>query len=456
MVGPRPNVPSRLAARGALRPSEPQALGSDWVTFRTAAKWPRQRPKEPNIARKPSGLIGLGAALTLAALGASAVAPLSAGASVAPKTTLLVASEGVKNNIPTMTGTLTLVNPAQGKTGFEAKIPSLPTAIAVLPNGGAYVAGVGSDVQGLPGSVTPVSATGVVGKPIKVPSDSMAAAATPNGKTVYVLGGLDAATQPPSTPGTLTPVSTATNKPAAVIKVAPNPSGMTMALNGSAIYVLGQKTASEVATASGKVTSLRVAANAVVVSPDSKWAYFSVPGKLAVQPVNASTHALAKPIDMGDSVPQALAVSPTGKDLYVLGTPAAAMGGDQSDRLTVISTSSDKVVKTINVGSFIAALGWTVKVTPDGKSAVVLSWGTGKGQASLIAVSTATFKTGPVLEVGVAAEDFTVGANDLVYVLDLGTSNKDPGGIVTVDLASASVGKLIKVPALAGRLGTAP
>ena len=365
--------------------------------------------KEPTIARNYLGLKVLAAAAGFAALGASAVTPVSAGATAPAKATVLVASEGVKNGVPTLTGTLTEVNVSQGETGFEAKIPSLPTGVALLPAGGAYVAGVGSDELGLPGFVTPVSPAGVVGKTIKVASDALAAIATPDGRTVYVLSGLDAATQPASTPGSLTPVSTAANKANTVIKVAANPSGMVMAPDGTAIYVLGQKTVSIVATGTGRVSSLSLAANAVVASPNSKWAFFSVPGKREVQPVNASTHAMGTAIGTGSSVPQALAIAPSGADLYVVGTPDASTGGEKADTLAVISTATGHVVKTIILGSFPGTLGWTVKVTPDGQSAVVLSWGTGKGQASLTAVSTSTFKLGPALKVGVAAEDFSIG-----------------------------------------------
>lgn len=271
---------------------------------------------------------------------------VAAGAQ-APSTWLYVASEGVRGDVPTLTGTLTAVRTANGKARYEAKVPALPSAVAVTPSGSAYVAGVGSDELGLPGSVTPVGASGAVGKPIKVASDAMGAVSTPNGKTVYVLSGTDAATQPPSTPGVLTPITTATDKVGTAIKVAPSPIGMAMSPNGATVYVMGQNSASEVATASGTVTTIRLAVDAAAISPTTNWAYFAVPSKLEIVPVNAPGHSIGPPIGTGTATPRALAISADGLYLYALGAPGAAIGNGASSSkgtasLTVISTRTHK------------------------------------------------------------------------------------------------------------------
>jgi YVTN family beta-propeller protein len=91
-----------------------------------------------------------------------------------------------------------------------AAVGKMPTAIAITPDGKtAYVTNADS------GTVTPIStATNRPGKPIKVGREPVGIAITPDGKTAYVANYYS---------GTVTPVRTATNTTERPIKAGRGP-----------------------------------------------------------------------------------------------------------------------------------------------------------------------------------------------------------------------------------------
>jgi YVTN family beta-propeller protein len=96
-----------------------------------------------------------------------------------------------------------------------------PHDLAITPNGRTlYLLG---------GTVIPVrTASNTVGKAIRVGSDPSAIAVTPNGKTAYVAN---------SGSGTVTPINTATNKAGPAIRVGRDPSALVITPNGKTVYV---------------------------------------------------------------------------------------------------------------------------------------------------------------------------------------------------------------------------
>ena len=86
--------------------------------------------------------------------------------------------------------------------------------------------------------VVPIATSNyILGKAIAVGTNPQAIAITPDGKAAFVLNGIDAATTPPSTPVTLTPIDLVTDTASAPVKVGTQPLSMTMSPNGKLVYV---------------------------------------------------------------------------------------------------------------------------------------------------------------------------------------------------------------------------
>src|SRR5215472_5031808 len=111
-------------------------------------------------------------------------------------------------------------------TGTSRPGPALPAH----PAPPARVVYVGNLDSGGPGSVTPITiATNTPGKPIAAGRFPLFMAVTPDGKTVYVSN---------NTPGTVTPINTATNKPGTAIKIGPYAAQIAFTPDGRTAYVI--------------------------------------------------------------------------------------------------------------------------------------------------------------------------------------------------------------------------
>ena len=169
-------------------------------------------------------------------------------------------------------GTVTPFSTSTNEAGAPIQVGAQPDAIVVTPDGKtAYVA---EDSQ--PGAVTPIrTATSTAGHPIAVgASDAVAIAITPNGKTAYVVC---ANAQPDGTldQGTVTPVSTATDKAGRPIYVGYDPSAIVVTPNGKTAYVINtdSQTVTPISTATNKAGApiqLWSFPVAVVITPNGK------------------------------------------------------------------------------------------------------------------------------------------------------------------------------------------
>jgi DNA-binding beta-propeller fold protein YncE len=157
------------------------------------------------------------------------------------------------------------------------------------------------------------------------------AAASPNGRTIYVLG--EGASDP-----IVTPIDTKTN------------------------------------TAMPAITLAEPGAASIVIAPDGKTAYVSTDS--GVVPINTSTKTAGEPIARRDAW-RLMAFTPNGKILYALGQSGTAVAAIQtsSNRVTRISLPA---VKGPEVPSGIV-------FTPDGKTAYVLE-GVQEGKSGASAV----------------------------------------------------------------------
>jgi DNA-binding beta-propeller fold protein YncE len=372
------------------------------------------------------------------------------------------------------------LTPPVGPT--KASNQLFPFSLAVAPGAKTlYVLAFGSDEYGSPGRLVPIStADYTAGAPIAVGRDPQGMAITPNGRTGYVLNGTDAATTPATTPGTVTPVDLSGGKALSPVPVGPVPLSMDMAPNGQFLYVLGSSikdgaptgepsTITPVSTATnraGAVIKLPVAmgafpASGLVFTPNSATAY--VVTASGVLPVTTSSAAVGHLVGLPTSMPVALAVTPNGATLVEVGTPITARekGSPYADNVTLalISTATGKVGKVVTLGSEPGAVSWKVLVAPDGLMAYVLVSAQNPSasplvsdQSTVIPVDLATAKAAKAIDVGTNAQTMALGPGaSTLYVLDSGSYNGPgaahnvPGSVVPVATATGTAGPAITV-----------
>ena len=424
----------------------------------------RQRPGLRSGISGSAVALGLGAMVAVAVLsGATAQGAtpvrVQVSAGVPISSDLLVASTGLDQSGGTaLPGALSVLSTTTNAVAKTIKVATDPVSLAAGASGTtAYLLGAGSDVDGLPGSLFSINVTtGVVGQGLSTGVSPQEVKIAPGGKTIYVLDAYDAATQQPS--GYLVAVNALSFTATKPLKVAAGPTAMVLSPDGRSALVLGASTMSLV-NLSGqqpKVTAqLALQAYSAVITPSSKVAYIvghSVPGPIEVIPMEISSGALLPAVMTGASVPAALAISPNGQYVYVVGTPDPGLGATQGT-VTVISTSTGKVQKTIDLGAYPKNNYWAVAVSPNGKTIYALGYGSATQQGLVVPVVAATGKAGKALPVGYNAGQIAFAANGKwAYVLDEGSQSgktRSPGGVVPVNLSNNSVGKLVPVPAYA-------
>jgi len=386
-------------------------------------------------------------------LAAASMAAVNMAAASMPAAPLVVASTSISSaGNPTGMGALTVINTSTNVASTPIKVDADPVALGVSSNGAtAYVVGAYNDDTGAPGPLIQVStSTHTVGKTVKVPNP-IGVAVPPSGNTVYVLGGFDGASQPVGTPSDLYPVDTATGAIGKVIKVASNPSEIAVTPNGRDLYVLGASEVTPVVTATfAAAAAVKLTATGIAVSPNSKTAYLLDPGNLEVVPLATASNTRGKPIGIGPFVPDALAVSPNGQDLYVVGTPDAALGQGLHDAaLLIFNTATGTLHKTVDIGPSSEANRWAMTLTPNGQMAYALGYAKTSSQALVVPVNTATGVAGAPIHVGFNSSTIIASPGGAwVYVLDDGTppgsaGPKSAGSVVPIDVASGKAAKPI-------------
>jgi len=264
------------------------------------------------------------------------------------------------------------------------------------------------------------TATNAVGKPIRVPAGSSTMAFAPDGKTLYVLSrnsftGTKHGTQ---TAGTVTPISTATNTALRPIQL-PVPEkawsfveDIAITPNGKTAYVLygvqGGKAYSNAVIPINLATNTALApiaiakpgfASGLVIAHGGRTVY--VLSTRAVTPINTATNqaepAISLPANAGNAY--SIALAPNGKTMYAL-SPRG---------IVPIRTASRAVLPMINVPKIQPIT--ELAISPDGKTIYVgafihrlpaqhgMTLHSGGG---VVPISTATNTAGQVINLGVS------------------------------------------------------
>lgn len=245
-------------------------------------------------------------------------------------------------------------------------------------------------------TVTPIRvASNTAGRPIRVGPAPALIAISPDGETAYVVG-VGSLLPDAAAPVTLTAIRTATNRPGRVITVCAHEN-----LGGV------------------------IAADAVVITPDSRTVYVSCPGTGQVVPMRAGTDTKSKPIRVSSA--GALVMAADGRTVYV-----ANSGGDT---ITPISTATDEPGQPIVVGRSPDAMA----VTPDGRTVLVLT------QAGVTPVDAATNRPGKPVGIRGAYALAVAPGGGTAYVLAMPDSDSQQGFVVPVHISASTAGTPIKV-----------
>jgi YVTN family beta-propeller protein len=241
--------------------------------------------------------------------------------------------------------------------------------------------------------VTPIdTAAGKAGSPIAIPAPNPQAealwpmAVTPDGQTLYV--GNEGQFSDPG--NTVTPVSTASNKPGKAIAVGLYPDAIAVAPNGKTTYVANMlsNTVTPLRTATGsplKAISAGVEPSYLAVTPNSKTVY--VAGiKRSVIPISAATDKPGKAIKVAGTGP--IAITPNGKTAYVLSEGSAT--------ITPIRTATNTARTAISLGSGVSAQ--QIVIAPDGRTAYV--YVVSRERTAVAVISTATSKVVKTVKIG--------------------------------------------------------
>ncbi len=303
--------------------------------------------------------------------------------------------------------------------------PTLPASGPAV----AYV--VGED------TVTPMStAADKPGKPITVAADAGVIAITPDGKTIYVAS---------DNSDTVTPITTATGRVGRPIKVGSFPDGLAIAPDGTTLYVanIGSNTVTAINTATNtviKAIKVGIRPREIVITPDGRTAYVVNQGNFpvgsgTVTPITVATNQPGKPITVGNG-PLVMAITLDGKTLYV-----ANSGYGSSDTVTPISTATNRAGRAIKVGQTPSAIA----ITPDGKTVYVACEGKPHGLGMVIPISTANNRPGPPVKVGVGPQAVVITPDGrTAYVLNNEFTN-EPGTVTPTNLATNTTGPPIHV-----------
>jgi DNA-binding beta-propeller fold protein YncE len=284
---------------------------------------------------------------------------------------------------------------------FAAK--TYPGSIAISPDDQTAYVALTFGAKVLPFDL----ASGSAGTPITVGGQNRAIAITPDGRTMYVLGGGPIGASGKDAQGSVTPVTLATGQAGQPIPVGDHPVTMAMSADGKRILVGNSEQGSvhdgsvtvidtTTNTAGKPLATGQVSAAGAAFSPDGQTAYIVNGDAGTLVPIDLATQTLGKPIMVGvvkqpsgpSADPLSVAITPDGKTAYVL-TPS--LDPQQNSRVTPVDTATGTVGKPIQVPGTAGAIA----VSPDGGTVYVGINQNGK----MIMISTSTNQVSQTVQV---------------------------------------------------------
>jgi DNA-binding beta-propeller fold protein YncE len=330
----------------------------------------------PVATNTPGAPIPLNAPIPLVGQGDNSFGPMKA---TPDRKTIYVAE-------PQPGETVTPVSTATGTAGtpISAYAPLGKSYIVASPDGKTVY------VLGADGPLMPISTATNRPGPLVQPwgqAVSMSIAITPNGRTLYV--GVGA--QNLAGPFYVFPISTATDKPGQPIRVAGSPEAIVVTPDGRTAYVIGQTpphfSSSHVRTTSGEVivTPISTATNTpgpaviagrgglgpVVMTPDGQHIYIGTADPSSLIPFSTVTDSAGSPVSFASSSITALAAAPDGRTVYAAAVrwPDYAIQCPAMSFVTPVAAATGRPGKPVQVACDPVDLA----VTPDSKTVYVAS-----------------------------------------------------------------------------------
>ena len=250
---------------------------------------------------------------------------------------ITLSSQGANSQSVAVHGTINPLPVINKVTNQTFNAGNATTAINFTGTGTAYswtnnTPGIGLAANGV-GDISSFTAVNTGTTPITA---TITVTPVPSG-LVFVANSID---------GTVSVVSTLTNKLVATIPVGSKPEGVSVSPDGSRVYVTnrGSNSVSVIDPANNNVIStILVGQNplGVAVSPDGTKVYVANQGSNTVSVINALTGAITSTITVG-SQPAGVCVSPNGKTVYV--------ANFNDGTVSVINAVTNAVIATIHIG----------------------------------------------------------------------------------------------------------
>ncbi len=256
---------------------------------------------------------------------------------------------------------------------------------------------------------------------VTVGTNPYAVAITPDGAKAYITNA--------NSGNTISIINTATSAVTGSITVGATPVGIAITPDGTKAYVAHfispVSTVKVIDIASGTVTkTITVGEYAmwVAISPDGTKAYVTNFGDTTVSVINTSTDTVVATINVGGASVKGVAFTPDGTKAYV-----TRGGGTGAGSISVIDTATNAVAATITAG----INAWNLAITPDGTRAYVPN--TGENNVDVISIATNTITA--TIPVGVAPRSVAISPDGTKAFV----TNQTAGTTSVIDTASNMV-----------------